>query len=361
MVKKIVQRARGLGKTEIINTALRQMGVDLSSSIDRTFISTMSTAQAEPTALDVLTLQRAREMLSIPNVPEGPAWSIFGEYHREMARRDVDRRERDIFHRYCLEQINTEIEELPYGACNVHLSLFDYHHCRFHISADARRNAAFVRDFYEEYHRRITGIAYEHPPTRERVIAMIGRDHEFRHVYGRSPASQMMEDMALYGVGFMWSGADAKTKPEKEEKYTCLHAPEEIKSACGRFTAELMRTNFRLWEESDSMRNCIYRSYRDKIKVGKYLAYHVSAPHLGFRTGFTFGYDTSGPVKKLFENRGKLGKEYKICQEWRCDQIRGKANSRCDDRDLQDFGDGIAHRLTEAYTRYETHKEMTWL
>lgn len=377
MVKKIIQTPRREGKTSIINRALRHVGVDLAGPgpdmtvyhrmMDEEIMRGLSTASEGPPAeLNIESLRRARDMLSEWRVPdEGPLEaSGFRQMYMERLQRDTLRREQDIFHRYCLTHIRTEIEELPDGACNVQLNLFDYHHHRFHIDARARSNANYVGHLYEENRERLTNHAYEHPPSREMVLRMIQRDGEFRHSesrrYGRSPAMQMMEDMVVYGRGFMGWGEDTRTKPEQEEKYPCVCAPANITSDCGRFTAELMQTNIRLWEESDAMRNCIYRSYRHKIKDGRYLAYHVSAPHLGFRSGFTFGFDTRGEERLQVKMIDRMTNEFIIRTEWRCEQIKGKANSRCDDRDLQEFGDEMARRLTKAYTRHERTEEISW-
>lgn len=110
-------------------------------------------------------------------------------------------------------------------------------------------------------------------------------------------------------------------KPENLYTFIALYevAPEEITSSCGTMAAKLLDSNIALWEESQNMRNCIYHSYRREIEEAGYIAYHVSALHTGFKTGFTVGFETD--AKCL----------------WRIDQVRGKANSSCPDTKLHDF------------------------
>lgn len=124
-----------------------------------------------------------------------------------------------------------------------------------------------------------------------------------------------------------------------------------MKSACGKFVAESLYTNQRLWDESEAMRNCVYRSYRSRVKEGGYALYHIDAPHLGKRSGFTVGYKS-----ETREERCPDRDVWIVRKRWVVDQIKGKANSQCTDRQLQDFCDWIAVELGE--TREEVRREV---
>lgn len=101
--------------------------------------------------------------------------------------------------------------------------------------------------------------------------------------------------------------------------------PKEI--TVGSCKAELLADTMQLWEESENMRNCVYKSYTNKIERGEYIIYHVTA--VDFKaSGYTVGFSKS-------DNR------------WVFSQVKGKANSRLEDRNgiIDNFIKHIAERL----------------
>lgn len=127
-------------------------------------------------------------------------------------------------------------------------------------------------------------------------------------------------------------------------------------SECGRFRAESLYTNQRLWDESEAMRNCVYRSYRGKVEKGDYALYHIDAPHLGKRSGFTVGLKSETREERC-QDRDCLV----VQKRWVVDQIKGKANSTCPDRELQNFCDWIAREMgVETREERKVKRESWW-
>lgn len=163
-----------------------------------------------------------------------------------------------------------------------------------------------------------------------------------------------IDQRALLPGAVYWVGADngedlTKSKPET---LVTIDWPFPDEITRDKFSARLLRTNIDYWNESDQMRNCVYRSYWDKAKGKSYAIYHVDAPHLGFRNGFTVGFDQRAPstfrdLEQYWMSFYAYGASNMKVEPkaWRCEQIKGKANSQCADRDLQNFCDYIADIL----------------
>lgn len=149
----------------------------------------------------------------------------------------------------------------------------------------------------------------------------------------------LMNAMRMMGaaageVGYRFTGWKSP-KPQALEAYGNLIEFETTISVEGKFTAELLDTNLKLWTESDNLGYCLYRKYRAAIRERLYVAYHINAPHLS-KNGYTAGFI-------LRKDNSSIWSEKK----WRVDQLRGKANSVPRDRELQTFVDTICEHLNQ--------------
>lgn len=91
----------------------------------------------------------------------------------------------------------------------------------------------------------------------------------------------------------------ATPPPAKPELVTIFPIPDYIPRTIqhGPFTAHLIDSNFKVWEEAETMRNCIWRLYRDKIKSGEHIAYHVESP--ANKHGLTLGMDACHEIRDM--------------------------------------------------------------
>lgn len=166
---------------------------------------------------------------------------------------------------------------------------------------------------------------------------------------------QQQRAMEFYAMNGLLGGLTGPAKrPETEEHLApVIYAPTSFKSGCGRFTAEILDTNFKTWDESDKMRNCCYRVYTPLIKKRSHLVYHIHAPHI-FDNGFSVVLEKTNSKKEARPDIHAV--EYR--DVWEIEQIRGKANSKCDDRELQTFCDQLVYAVVRASERTEYRETL---
>lgn len=169
------------------------------------------------------------------------------------------------------------------------------------------------------------------------------------------------QDALFRAVPNMWMGADftagsmesfSTAKPEKAEPYEWLHKdlPRSGAYAGGKFTFTLIDDTMKLYNEGTGMKHCIWRLYQGKFKNGKYLAYHIDAPHLnkyGFTCGFhqaaTYQLDTRAGAVNVMD-KGK-----RLSAAWKLDQVKGISNLTSSDKEL----DAVAKMLLEWVNQYQ--------
>jgi len=167
---------------------------------------------------------------------------------------------------------------------------------------------------------------------------------------------QMVSDQARHLVDVIYGHCKAKPKPQKPEKFTWMEVkgvPEIIRG--GPFTAHLLNDTMKLWEESEAMRHCIYKSYTEAIQAARYIAYHIDAKHLT-KSGFTLGFrKKSKGVWGVSPAMMALGAgavnyaEYEEPKGWQIDQLKGKANSYNKDTALAAFCDVVMGRIDDVF------------
>ena len=149
-------------------------------------------------------------------------------------------------------------------------------------------------------------------------------------------------------------------KPTKEP-YECLeNYPKEIVQ--GGFKAELMDNDIRLKKEGDTLRHCIYSTYRRRISNGEYMALHITGDGCG-KSGVTCG------LKKKSANSVALHYNFmteEVTQEdnreldkdfWEHDQTRGKGNSTPDfKKGLKRFIDHVVEEVNNCVDK-KCHKK----
>lgn len=129
--------------------------------------------------------------------------------------------------------------------------------------------------------------------------------------------------------------------------------PEEI--ILGEFKARMLDDTMKLWQESEDMRHCIYKSYTDRIKAKGYIAYHIDAPRLT-KSGFTIGFlqrETGrqvhghGIAARIMRNNAmKSDGQPKV--RWVMEQLKGKANSTNSDEALKVFTQFIEETVNQS-------------
>lgn len=117
----------------------------------------------------------------------------------------------------------------------------------------------------------------------------------------------------------------------------------------GDHKATLLDDGGKLYDESDKLRHCIFRSYGHRISAGDYIAYHIEGPGMG-KNGATCGIVKHKPEplsyvtrREIFRSKRKIKKE----ALWRHDQTRGKGNSIPDMDKAMPFIDYIVDLCNE--------------
>lgn len=123
--------------------------------------------------------------------------------------------------------------------------------------------------------------------------------------------------------------------PPAPEPYEFLSPLFKYISSSTGMTGQLIDNKLRLYEEGRDMKHCIWRSYRDRVAMQNYVAYHIDAPQLA-KEGYTLGickdYRISFAPRywtNVHEGRPdvpSIEEEHKAIG-WKVDQIRGIANS----------------------------------
>lgn len=175
-------------------------------------------------------------------------------------------------------------------------------------------------------------------------------------------------------------------KPTEVKKFDWLHAdvPRTGEAFGGKFKFRLIDDNEKLYHEGTGMEHCIWRLYQGRFETGKYIAYHIDAPHLE-KDGFTCGFILKEPKAESFSVYGGGGgggsafsigiarlQEHQVVRVaydeavvqastkpekkkpdpkayWAFDQCRGRKNSIPKDKEL----DLVAKMLLDAITKYQ--------
>lgn len=140
-------------------------------------------------------------------------------------------------------------------------------------------------------------------------------------------ASRQISDLGYWGTfmhsrDLVWGSMFGENeKPDKAEPIAALGAyPKIIEGAP--FTAELLADTMRLWEESDRLSHCLYKSYSAAIRDGQYMAWHINGGKS--KSGCTLGLRRKARGRKKFH-------------PWILDQLKGNKNSDPRDGDMSKF------------------------
>lgn len=152
-----------------------------------------------------------------------------------------------------------------------------------------------------------------------------------------------------YGGGGHMAFGFSPSRPDDPEPMEAL-APYPKTIELGKHTAILLDDAGKLYDESDTLRHCIFRSYGHRIQRGDYIAYHIEGPGMG-KNGATCGIvkHKQEPVtyatrREVFRSKRKISNEV----SWRHDQTRGKGNSIPNMDKAMPFIDHIVKLCNEA-------------
>jgi len=136
----------------------------------------------------------------------------------------------------------------------------------------------------------------------------------------------------ISAIAFRGDFAHEPPKPirPKEAKPIEVLSPYPKEIELGKHKAILLDDDQKLYDESDNLRHCIYRTYSPRIERGEYIAYHITGPGTG-RNGATCGIrkHKQEPIRYRPHHSEILRSMRKIKNKisWQHDQTRGKGNS----------------------------------
>lgn len=128
-----------------------------------------------------------------------------------------------------------------------------------------------------------------------------------------------------HAMDMMGGPQRSREKPEKAERFEHTKDLPKVVEHDG-FKAVILDDTVKLWNESNLMKHCIYRSYSNIISRGEYVAYHVHAPKGVSKKGRTVGF-----VKRS----GK----------WELEQCKGPNNSQNNNDKFENINDKLKEAL----------------